>query len=74
MEPDKEFQHNLEIILYGDLAMGLGRLLLRSFRERDDAYRKEVLESIDKILDHYDKTWFDNPTIRERIDKIVSDQ
>ena len=69
-EPDKEFQHNLEIIMYDELPKGLGNLLGKSFKERDDSYRKEVLESIEKLLNYYEKMWPDKELVPDLIKSL----
>ena len=66
-EPEKEFEHNLEIIVYDELPKGLGRLLGRNYKEHDDSYRKEVLESIEKLLNYYEKMWPDKQLASELI-------
>ncbi|MCJ7632472.1 hypothetical protein MUP77_08790 [Candidatus Bathyarchaeota archaeon] len=58
-EPEKEFEHRLEIIVFDELPKGLGRLLGRNFKEGDDSYRKEVLQSIETLLTYYEKMWPD---------------
>ena len=53
LSPDKEFQYNLEIILYSNIWARFKRWLLENFKENDEEYRKEVFNNIEKLTDQY---------------------
>jgi predicted nucleotidyltransferase len=52
-EPDKEFQHNLDITLYRDIWQNFVRWLLENFKTNDKKYRKEVLDIIEELIVKY---------------------
>lgn len=52
-EPDKAFQHNIEIILYRDIWEHLVRWLLINFKTRNEQYRKDILDTIEELIKTY---------------------
>ena len=54
MEPYKEFQHNLEIIIYSNIWEKFKWWLLENFKTNDKKYRK-VLDTIEELIKQYEK-------------------
>ena len=58
LSPDKEFQYNLEIILYSYIWARFKRWLLENFKKNDIEYRKEILHNVEKLIDQYKNVAF----------------
>lgn len=63
-EPDKEFEHNMEIMLYSDIWQNFVGWLLQNFNTGNKNYRKDILDTIEGLITKYiDVAFTPNKTI-----------
>jgi hypothetical protein len=59
LEPDKAFQHTLEVNLHGSIWEQSKRWLLDNFIQNNDEHRTEVMDNINKLIGQYQTLVFE---------------
>ncbi len=59
MEPEKAFQHHVEIDMYGRIWEHFKRWMIENFKRSDDTFRKQVLADIEDLIKQYTNIAFE---------------